>query len=919
MQARENEAGDMCDRAMRLAAFPGKCSYKSETGGRLKELRELTNATVQNYHKAYYRPQNLCVIVTGQVDLVKLCEACAPVIESIHSASMAAAPAERPFSSPVPRPETQQEIRMEFPAEDEKTGAICELAWHGPAWEDIDAITALDVLLAYLCQDSISPLRKALVETVPPLCGKISEGLHGYSTQLINITLKSCDVEQLSQRDVTAEMGAVFEFVAAADGSGIDIGRIRSLVRQKQRKHLSAVEADPHELFSGEVISAFCYAPEFAPGATNSGASLRARLDTPAILESLLDWPPERWASLCKTYFKNPGVTVVGLPSKACGKTIQEEDARRIAEQKECLGEEGCKEAADLVAAAEDENDVDTPDEVAQQFQVPDVSKVALIDVSTVTLKSGVLKAVYGKDAEQLVVQLRSASLPELSFQFDHVSGAQFVKCHAMVPITNLTERQLMLLPLWCDVAFELPLKASSLGPAMQYEAVVQELTDTTVSYGFSVGIGGSRFGAGSEAGNMLHVTVKVEKAQYVKAPHWIARILADAEFDAERLQIAMKRILNDVPNTKRNGRALMMLAKRAMSYRDDSAHGAFSVFRVEKFLSSAGDDASVKQLAKELVELRDTLLQTPAAMLARVAGDVKAITGDVFEPWRQGPFGPGASKSSEKAIQEPALARELFAKDMLRPGPGVTSCALLSSSAEESNYWQVMCDSFSDPRSPELAPLMVALEYITALEGPFWRKIRGKGYSYGYSLTHNLDQGSLTFSLTKATNPLAAFQVAEGILRQLCGQDVKAEDDGDADEDEGLDPSAIEAAQSGVIFGLIEPVDTVPGAMGEAFDMALRRQPPDQLQWLLQAVQGVSEEDVRSALQKHVLPLFTGSCGRTASIVCPEQKRSEIEEGLCKLDPPFKAVHFNVESFVALMALDDGYASLRSKLKAVC
>ncbi len=34
---RENEAGDMTDRAMRLAAFPGKCGYKSETGGRLKD------------------------------------------------------------------------------------------------------------------------------------------------------------------------------------------------------------------------------------------------------------------------------------------------------------------------------------------------------------------------------------------------------------------------------------------------------------------------------------------------------------------------------------------------------------------------------------------------------------------------------------------------------------------------------------------------------------------------------------------------------------------------------------------------------------------------------------------------------------------------------------------------------------------
>ena len=43
-------------------------------------------------------------------------------------------------------------------------------------------------------EDSISPLRKALVESTPPLCGKISEGLHEYKTQLLdeNIVVTCC-------------------------------------------------------------------------------------------------------------------------------------------------------------------------------------------------------------------------------------------------------------------------------------------------------------------------------------------------------------------------------------------------------------------------------------------------------------------------------------------------------------------------------------------------------------------------------------------------------------------------------------------------------------------------------------------------------------------------------------------------------
>merc|ERR1711879_1114523 len=96
-------------------------------------------------------------------------------------------------------------------------------------------------------------------------------------------------------------------------------------------------------------------------------------------------------------------------------------------------------------------------------------------------------------------------------------------------------------------------------------------------------------------------------------------------------------------------------------------------------------------------------------------------------------------------------------------------------------------------------------------MEGPFWRKIRGKGLSYSYSLSHSLDTGKLRFALSKATNPLGAFGAARTIVSNLCS-DIEIEgDENEDDEQEGLDPSAIQAAQSGVIFGLIEPVDTLP------------------------------------------------------------------------------------------------------------
>ncbi|CAK0856196.1 unnamed protein product [Prorocentrum cordatum] len=943
MQARENEANDMMDRALKFAAYPGKCSYKSETGGRLKELRDLTNKMVIDYHRTYYRPDNLCVIVTGQADGKELCEACAPVVASIKESERIRSlpPFQKPFSSELPKPQGEVTERIDFPAEDEKTGAIVEFAWHGPRWGNHENITALSILLTYLTQDSISPLRSALAETAPPLCGKVSFSMLEQTTYLINVSLKDADVEQLGLRDAGAEVTKVLESVAAPGGAGIDLARMHSVIGQRQRRHLSSVESSPHDFFCGELIGAFLYAPDFTGSSGDCSAELRASLDVPACLKGLLAWPAERWALLCDEWLLkakgSPRVGVTGFPSKACGERIQSEDGARIAAQKESLGEAGCKAKGEAVEAAEAENDVDTPDEVSSQFALPDVEKIRLVEVSTVTAVAGACTAVYGKEVAQVQASLEAAAkaaggMPACSFQFDHATGAQFVLCVAMLPVGSLTVRQLELLPLWCDVAFELPMAASDLGPAMDYEDVVKALTDATVHYGVSVGFGGGRFNVG-QAGNMMAAVIKVERERYTEAPFWMARVFADAQFDAERLRVAARRMLNDVPNSKRKPQGLMQMVSKAMTFDDSSPIAAFNAFRVERTLNGVLQD--VDAVAVELAAIRQSLLSAPGGMLLRVGGDIVELGAGTFTPWRRAPFEttPFAPPSRVEAPR-PALDREFFAKERVVPPPGSTVGCMVSSSAEESNYWAVQCESFTDPRCPELAPLLVAIEYITALEGPFWRKIRGRGLSYSYSLSHSLETGRISFGLFKAADPVAAFSVAREVVVKLCSEEGKQggdgeqegalhcadgseEDDGE-DADEGLDPSALEAAQSGVLFGLIEPVDTIPSAVGEAFNGALLQLPPDQLQWLLKAVQKVSEDEVRAALRKHLLPLFTGECGRRVSIVCPAAKRAALEEALAKLEPPIKVVHMEVDAFVSALAPSDGFAALRERVRAL-
>ncbi|VEN34485.1 unnamed protein product, partial [Callosobruchus maculatus] len=68
MQGRENSAESRMHLELARHIYPGKCGYSSETGGMTQNLRESTNSTkVRDFHKKFYRPENLKLVITGQI------------------------------------------------------------------------------------------------------------------------------------------------------------------------------------------------------------------------------------------------------------------------------------------------------------------------------------------------------------------------------------------------------------------------------------------------------------------------------------------------------------------------------------------------------------------------------------------------------------------------------------------------------------------------------------------------------------------------------------------------------------------------------------------------------------------------------------------------------------------------------------
>lgn len=69
---------------------------------------------------------------------------------------------------------------------------------------------------------------------------------------------------------------------------------------------------------------------------------------------------------------------------------------------------------------------------------------------------------------------------------------------------------------------------------------------------------------------------------------------------------------------------------------------------------------------------------------------------------------------------------------------------------------------SFSDPALPDL---LLFLQYLTQLEGPLWRQIRGQGLAYGYNIMPQPQEGLIYFTLYKCSNVIGAFKEAKTII----------------------------------------------------------------------------------------------------------------------------------------------------------
>ena len=172
MQAKENRPSTMLALKMSSLLYPGNSSYGVETGGKLKNLREITNQDIKEYHEKYYRPENFQLTITGQISPHELFQSLDKIESKIVQKRLPPPDGfgpppelERPFIRDLESLNTSRKVTMDYPSEDEKFGRV-KMGWRleGNLTSNIEKTTDLSILHSYLTSTSASPFTKSFVD-----------------------------------------------------------------------------------------------------------------------------------------------------------------------------------------------------------------------------------------------------------------------------------------------------------------------------------------------------------------------------------------------------------------------------------------------------------------------------------------------------------------------------------------------------------------------------------------------------------------------------------------------------------------------------------------------------------------------------------------------------------------------------------
>ncbi|XP_033228376.1 uncharacterized protein C05D11.1-like isoform X2 [Belonocnema kinseyi] len=839
MQGTINSGERLTHTELLRAAYPGKCGYKSITGGNLPNLRESTsNEKVINYHKELYRPENLSIIITGQVKHADVFKALQPFEEKIISKGPRG-PFKRPWQDEVSPLTESVDLDVCYPCDDEDNGLVIA-GWRGPSsiHEFYDLMGCV-LLLKYLTDTSVSPLQQEFVEIDDAYANNVVYGLYENSIPLFYLQFENVPTAKIPL--IKDLLKNVLKSIASK-ADGIDMKRMQTVIYRYILEALSYMESYPHDTVSDWLIGAVLFG--------NTEEDLKQRLNQIELFKKLMVEPASYWLNILNKYLINAPIAISkGIPSIEKKNEIAEKEKERIAKQIENLGKEGLEKKKRELEEAIAENEKPAPDELLTSVPIPSTDSINFMHVKR-----------FSTDSVEQHPQFDVNKLPLYTF-LDH-ANTNFVYMFVTMDSSKVSKNLRPYIPLLLESILVCPLNRD--GKLIPYENIVAELETDTVEITSGVGLEyGARFSCGdfSHAANLM---LQLEVSKYAKGVQWIKELLYQTEFTPERLKVTGAKIINEVAQAKRNGCKIADDLLNGLLYKKESNHYMGGLLRQQKFLTKLLEHLETEEGQKEVVDEMNTLrkiLTSPNSLAIYIAVNVDKLIAqnpDVYAPWKKH-F--SEIESSSKSKLNIAFDSTL----MKKPEEISLNGCVTGLGSVESAYLVQSVPCIQDFLHPDLAPLLVYLQYLTQAEGPMWKNIRGHGLAYGYSLFAKPNDGLLYLSLYRATNVIGAYKEARAIIEVHLSKDK-------------WEPTLFDSAKSSLVFKFINKEKTVRDMISQSLLAYYRNVPHDYNRQIIKNISAVSLEDAHRVSTQYVEKLLEPKLCKT-TIVCHPSKVSEVAE----------------------------------------